>query len=183
MPTTLNLSSIKNKLKSLFLNKEIIDIILFGSAIKGKVVPRDIDLALIIYDKPSKELLEKINSIKNFHISLIKVKEFFINPPSIVHTLVREGYSLKNKKFIAENFRFLNRVMYNYSLTSLSASDKVRLVNILRGKKGEKGIVEGSNGKWIANQVFIALLNSEKIFDELFNNFKIKFNKSDILIH
>ena len=73
--------------------------------------------------------------------------------------------------------------MYSYVLTSLSPSNKVRLVNILRGKMGEKGIVESNNGKWIANQVFISPLNSEKIFDELFDNFRVNFNKKDILIH
>ena len=109
----------------------------------------------LYYKKPSKEFLEKINSIKGFHISVITAKEFFINSPSIIHTLIREGYSLKNKKFISENFRFSNKVMYSYVLTSLSPSNKVRLVNILRGKMGEKGIVESNNGKWIANQVFI----------------------------
>src|SRR3989338_4393219 len=183
MPAILNLSLIKNKLKNLFSDKKIIDIILFGSAIKGKLIPGDIDVAVILYEKPSKEFFEKINSIKGVHISAITAKEFFINSPSIIHTLVREGYSLKNKKFISENFRFSNKVMYSYVLTSLSPSNKVRLVNILRGKSGEKGIVESNNGKWIANQVFISPLNSEKIFDELFDNFKVNFNKKDILIH
>lgn len=183
MPTNLNPSLIKNKLKNLFADKEIIDIIIFGSAIKGKLIPRDIDLAVILYKKPSKELLEKVGSIKEFHISLVTAKEFFINPPSIVHTLIKEGYSMKSKKFISENFGFSNQAMYSYTLTSLSPSDKVKLVNILRGKKGERGIVESNGGKWIANQVFIAPLNAEKIFDELFNNFKINFNKSYALIH
>ena len=183
MPAILNLSLIKNKLKNFFSDKKIIDILLFGSAIKGKLIPGDIDIAVILYEKPSKEFLEKINSIKGFHISVITAKEFFINSPSIIHTLVREGYSLKNKKFISENFRFSNKVMYSYVLTSLSPSNKVKLVNILRGKMGEKGIVESNNGKWIANQVFISPLNSEKIFDELFDNFKVNFNKKDILIH
>ena len=54
MPINSNLSLIKNKLKSLLLDKEIIDIILFGSSIKGKLIPRDIDIALILYKKPSK---------------------------------------------------------------------------------------------------------------------------------
>ncbi|KHO54772.1 MAG: hypothetical protein QT10_C0012G0020 [archaeon GW2011_AR19] len=183
MPAILNLSLIKNKLKNLFSDKKVIDIILFGSAIKGKLIPGDVDIAAILYEKPSKEFLEKINSIKGFHISVITAKEFFINSPSIIHTLIREGYSLKNKKFISENFRFSNKVMYNYVLTSLSPSNKVRLVNILRGKRGEKGIVESNNGKWVANQVFISPLNSEKIFDELFDNFKVNFNKKDVLIH
>ena len=183
MPINSNLSLIKNKLKSLLLDKEIIDIILFGSSIKGKLIPRDIDIALILYKKPSRELHEKINSIKNFHISLITAKEFFINSPSIVHTLVREGYSIKGKKFISEGWRFSNQAIYSYMLTSLSPSNKVRFVNILRGKRGENGIVETNKGKWIANQVFIAPLEAEKIFDELFDNFKINFKKSYVLIH
>ena len=183
MPTIPNLSLIKTKLKNLFSEKEIIDIILFGSAIKGKLIPGDIDITLILYKEPSKEFREKINLIKGFHISLITAKEFFINSPSIVHTLVREGYSIKNKKFISENFNFSNKVMYSYMLTSLSPSNKVRLVNILRGKKEERGLVELNGGKWIANRVFVASLTAEKIFDELFDNFKINFNKNYILMH
>ena len=86
MPAILNLSLIKNKLKNLFSDKKVIDIILFGSAIKGKLIPGDVDIAAILYEKPSKEFLEKINSIKGFHISVITAKEFFINsPPPLLH--------------------------------------------------------------------------------------------------
>lgn len=183
MPTNLNLSLVKSKLKNLLLSKEVIDIIIFGSAIKGKAIPGDIDIAVILYKEPSEELHKKISLIKGFHISIITAKEFFINPPSIVHTLIREGYSIKSRKFISENFDFSNKAMYIYVLTSLSPSNKVRLVNILRGKKGEKGLVESSKGKWIANRVFIIPISAEKIFDELFDNFGVNFNKNFVLMH
>lgn len=183
MPIGLNLSLIRNKLKPLFLEKEIIEIIVFGSAIKGKPSPGDIDIAIILHEKPSQQLLKKISSFKEFHISILTAKEFLVNSPSIVHTLIREGYGLKNNKFLAENFRFSNKILYNYSLTSFPASMKVKIVNILRGKKGEKGIVENNEGKWLANQVFIVPINSEKLFEEFFNKFSIKFTKSYVLIH
>ena len=63
MPAILNLSLIKNKLKNLFSDKKVIDIILFGSAIKGKLIPGDVDIAAILYEKPSKEFLEKIDKL------------------------------------------------------------------------------------------------------------------------
>lgn len=135
----LNLLLIKNKLKSLMQDNEIIEIVIFGSSLKGKIIPRDIDIAVILYKKPSKELIGKIHDIKNFHISILTIKEFFVNSPSLVNTLIREGYGIKNKKFLAENFGFSNYALFNYSLTKFSPSMKVRLVNILRGKKkGER---------------------------------------------
>ncbi|MBU2523335.1 MAG: nucleotidyltransferase domain-containing protein [Nanoarchaeota archaeon] len=183
MPTNSNLSSIKNRVKSLISDKEIIEIVVFGSILKGKVSPSDVDLAVILDKKPSQQLLKKINSFNEFHISILTANEFFLNSPSIVHTLVREGYGLKNNKFLAENFKFSNKILYNYSLISFPASMKVKIVNILRGKREEKGIVESNEGKWLANQVFVVPINSEKLFEEFFSRFSIKFTKSYVLIH
>lgn len=174
---------IRDKLKALIMNEEIIDIILFGSVVKGKTTPKDIDIALILYKEPTEKLRQKINQFKEFHISVIPAKEFFVNPPTIVNTLLREGYSLKNKKALAENFAFLNRVLFKYDLAHLSESLKVKIVNILRGKKGEKGLVETNKGEWLANQVFFVPVVSDKLFEEFFNHFKIKFKKFYVLIH
>ena len=178
-----NLLLIRNKLKNLLSDKEVIELFVFGSSIKGKVLPRDIDIAILTYKKLSLELQKKISKITGFHISVLTAKEFFINPPSIAHTLIREGYGLKNKKFLAESYRFSNKILFSYSMVSFPSSMKVKIVNILRGKKGGKGIVEFNGGEWIANQVFSVPLESEKIFDEFFDKFSIKFKKSYILIH
>ena len=39
---------IKKDLKELIINKNILDIIVFGSFVKGKLNPNDIDIALIV---------------------------------------------------------------------------------------------------------------------------------------
>lgn len=178
-----NLLLIKNKLKNLLSDKEIIEIFIFGSFIKGKALPEDIDIAVLTYKKISSELQRKISKISGFHISVLTAKEFFINSPSLAHTLLREGYGLKNKKFLSESYRFSNKVLFSYSIASFPSPIKVKIVQILRGKKGEKGIVISNKGEWIANQVFSVPLESEKIFDEFFNKFSVKFKKSYILIH
>ena len=39
---------IRNKLKKYLKDRNILDIIIFGSAVKGKAEPRDVDVAVII---------------------------------------------------------------------------------------------------------------------------------------
>ena len=167
---------IKSKLRGLLRDKENLDVILFGSVVKGKERPNDIDIAIITKKDINVE-------IQGFHISILKPEDFFTNPPSIVHTLFREGYSLKHKKYFSEIYNFSNRVLFKYELTSLRASLKVKIVNILRGKGKERGMVKENGGEWLANQVFILPIEREYLFEKFFINFKIKFNKFHVLIN
>lgn len=168
------LSRIKSKLKKYIKDKEVLDLILFGSAVKGKATPDDIDIAIITNKK-----IETKN--EDFHISVIKPEEFFINPPSLISTLLREGYSLKNNKSFSEAYKFESRVMFIYNLSYLNNSEKVRAVNFLRGKG--KGIVEQKKGVWLSRNVFLIQLGNENIFEKFFINQKIKYKKYYILIH
>ena len=168
--------SIKSKLKNILKSRDILDVILFGSSIKGKTFPKDIDIAVIT----NKPVLE---DIKGFHISTLKSQDFFLNPPTLVNTLLREGYSLKYEKFFAERYQFSSKVLFTYKIASLKPSQKVKVVTILRGKKKEAGIVEEYHGKWLAKQVFTVPLASAYLFEQFFLNFSIPFKKYFILIY
>ena len=168
------LLSIKSKLKKHLKNKEILDIIVFGSAVKGKALPKDIDIALI-----SNETLQI--EIPNFHVSMLKPADF-LKPISLVHTLFREGYSLKQNKPFTEVHKFSSKVLFKYDLLNLNPSTKVKIVNILRGNK-EKGLVETNAGEWIAHQVFIVPVGNENIFEKFFLNQNVKYKKFFILMH
>lgn len=170
------LALIKNKLKKHLKDREILDIILFGSFVKGNNNPSDIDIAFI-----TKKRIELDNP--DFHVATLSPENFFNKPPTLVNTLLREGYSLKNNKPLAESFNFSPNVLYNYNLSSLSPSLKVKIVNALRGRKGEKGLVLENKGEWISNNVFIININNESLFEKFFLNFKIKFQKRYILMH
>ena len=95
-----NLSKIKNKLKSLIKN-DILDIIIFGSAVKGKLNPNDIDIAMI---SNKKDIETKLN--EKFHISMITFEDFFTKPIPLINTLLREGFSVKHNKPLSETFNF-----------------------------------------------------------------------------
>ena len=170
------ISSLKNKLKPLLKNKQVIDVIVFGSFVKGKVSPNDIDIAII-----SKEKVDF--SLNGFHISQIKPEDFFINTPTLVTTLLREGFSLKKNKSLAETLRFTNSVLFVYNLTGLNNSEKVKIVKALKGNKKSGGMVREPGGEWLANQVFLAPINSEHLFDKFFLAHKVKYKKNYVLIH
>jgi len=121
--------------------------------------------------------------VVGFHVSFLKPIDFIVNPPSIVHTLFREGYSLKRDKAFSEIYKFSNRVLFRYELVGLSASLKVKIVNLLRGKSGGNGMIEENNGEWISNQVFTVPVGNEHLFERFFVNFKIKYKKFYVLMH
>ncbi|MDI6736931.1 MAG: nucleotidyltransferase domain-containing protein [Nanoarchaeota archaeon] len=171
-----SLPLIRNKLKNVLKDKDVYDIILFGSFAKGKAEPNDIDIA-VISGKDTKY------SIGGFHISRLKPEDFVLNPPSLVNTLLREGYSLKKNRPFCEDYRFIAKAMFAYELKGMAPSAKVMAVNALRGKAGEKGLVEQKGGYWLANQVFAVPVSEENIFERLLLNMGVKFKKMFVLIH
>ncbi len=171
-----DVSAIKNNLKALLKDKEIMDIVLFGSMAKGKAMPSDVDIAVITAKAVRPEA-------PGFHISVLKPEDFVQNPPSLIHTLLREGYSLRDNAPFSEKYRFKSRAMFVYSLNELNASAKVKIVNVLHGKANEKGLVAENGGEWIARQVFIVPTGAEHIFEKLFINLSIRFTKSFVLMH
>lgn len=166
---------IKDKCKKYLKNKEIIDIIAFGSFVKGKSSAEDIDIAII-----TKE--DMTLNIPGFHISVLKPEDFF-KPISLSHTLLREGYSLRNNKPFSEIYRFSSRVLFIYELSNLKPSKKVKIVTALRGKNKNKGIVDENSGEWLANQVFIVPVDKSYVFEKFFLNMGVKFKKFFLLIH
>ena len=166
----------KNKFKEYLNSKEVLDIVLFGSSVKGKSLPNDIDVAVIC-----KNPIE-IN-VLGFHVSILNQDDFLSNIKTLISTLFREGYSIKYNKPFSEKYGFLSKVLFIYSLEGLSPSEKVKIVNVLRGRAGSRGLVLEEKGEWLSNNVFICLIEKENIFSKLLDNFKIKYKKSYVLIH
>ena len=173
------MKSIKNKLKKIINDRNFLDVILFGSAIKGKTIPSDIDIAIISEKEVNKELFEP----KDFHFSFLSPSDFFKKRITLLNTLFREGYSLKFNKFFSELYGFKNLVLFVYELRGISNSKKVKIVNALRGKANKKGMVSEKGGNWLANQVFFIPIGSEYLFEKFFINFEIKFKKYYLLMH
>jgi predicted nucleotidyltransferase len=170
------LLKIKTKLKETLKNPDIIDIIVFGSTVKGKINPKDTDIAIITE--------KKLNiNIENFHISIINPRELLVNPISLSTTLLREGFSIKNNKPLAEALGFKSKMLYTYKLNNLNASKKVSTVRFLRGDKNNSGLIKKYKGEWLSNQVFTLPIESDSTIEQYFIYNSINYTKTSILIH
>lgn len=184
MPKEL-INYLKKKLKGIDLT-DIADIFLFGSAVKGKEFPRDIDICVVFRKRGLEEKIRDIeNRLKEFniHVSSLIVDNFFRKQHSLIKTLLVEGVSIFNKKSFIKNFGFSAYVLYSYDLSKLKSSEKVRFVYLLKGRKKESGIIKKINGEWIADSCFIIPIQKDSEMLSILKKWKIPFKRKEALIH
>ena len=153
----------------------IVDIFVFGSFVKGKFKPADIDLAIVLKNTKQSELLtirKKFDSyfIKKVHLNLILVENLLSN--MMLRTLLEEGYSLLNNNFLYKRLDYKSGAIFSFDLSKLKKSKKVLFSYALHGKKKESGILSKLNGKEIGKAViFIPIdqMDEFKQFLELWN--------------
>ncbi len=166
---------------------EIVDIILFGSAVKGKYLPKDIDICIIFKNKPIPEILkeieEKAKKTKlNIHISTLTAKNFFTAPHSLIKTILKEGRSILTKKTISEIYGLSAYSLYTYSLTKMTPTEKVRFIYTVKGRKNEKGFVKKIGGEWITDSCFIIPINKDSEIQKLLKRWNIQYKRKNVLL-
>lgn len=114
--------------------KYIEDILFFGSSVKGRVDPADIDIAVL--DKGvDRQIFRKdvLQIIPHADIQFLSFQDY---DKSLWLTLLAEGYSLKHRKYLYQLYRVQPSVLYTYSLQSLTASQKVMFARAIKNFKG-----------------------------------------------
>lgn len=177
------LSDISKKVK----DENVVDIILFGSAVKGKIEPGDIDIAVIFRDKIDPELINWLDKSYekegfNAHISSLAIDNFFIRPHSLIRAVFFEGVSLLTDKPLAENYGLTSWSVYNYNLTSLEKSKRVRFVYTLKGRGKEKGLIDEFKGRFLAPGCFIVPLDKDDEVLDVLKKWKVRFERNKCML-
>jgi len=175
---------LRKKLKGIEL-KEIIDIFLFGSAVKGKEFPKDIDICVIFRKNISNEIIKEVgNRLKNenAHISSLTIDNFLKKPHSLIKTLLVEGISIFNGETFIQKLGFSSKVLYSYNLSNLKSSEKVRFIYVLKGRNSE-GIIKKFNGEWLADSCFIIPIGKDSEILEILKKWNINYKRKEVLIH
>jgi len=169
--------------------ENIFDIIIFGSLVKGKLSPRDIDILVIFLQGTLKERLDIIQEIKsrlkakidsNIDIKQALLKDLF-SPEFLARTgILLEGFSIFNNKKFCQTLGFESFTLFWYNLNGLTHSQKVKFDYILAGRN-QKGIIELLNGKRLANGVIKIQIENSLEFEEILKNNKINYSKKNIL--
>lgn len=163
---------------------ELVDIFVFGSFVKGKSQPNDIDICLVFRNDVTLEIVKKIEAIlgENYHICFLSADNFFTNPHSLARTLLLEGKSIISGKNFADSFGLRAEILYSYNLSAESPSKKVRFVYLLRGRGSSEGLVKKWKGEFISNNAFLVPVDKDNEVLKVFEMWKVKFSRKKIML-
>jgi len=183
------LKLIISKSKKYKKNKEIFDIVLYGSLVRRKRKVNDIDILFIFYQLPLKERLiitqqfkKEISTIRNIDIKTINLDELFSKNFLAKQGVLIEGISLIDNKPFSEKIGFNGFGLFSYKTTQLSNTEKVRFSYALNGRRKEIGFLERVEGKKIGNGVFLIPIKNSELFYEFLEKWKIEFKIKKILV-
>ena len=158
------------------------DVIIFGSFVRGKNHPNDVDLCILIKDSDEKKTLELVDSLAQilkeskfkFQINILTLSDF-IGGNSLAKTLLNEGVSIKGGGKFAQVFGFKNQSLFIYSLKGFNASKRVKLHYLLNGRNNGPGMMKEIKGKLVGKGVIIVPTETEDILKEIFDRWKVSY--------
>lgn len=165
-------------------NKEVYDVVIFGSLVRGKEANRDIDIAIILSEKKSLtfklELAQKLrNALKFkdyiFDVKTIDFEDLLDNAFLARQGILIEGFSVIKNKFLCEISGFKSFCLFVYDMKNISASKKRIFSYALRGRYNSKGMMRLKNIEQLGRGVLkVPIQHSEEIKD-LLDSYNIKY--------
>jgi len=148
------------------------EIVLFGSAVKGKTRPRDIDV-MVIAEKPIRlNLPSKYHAVQMSYEQLLK--------HTLFRTLLFEGKLLDGVAF-SSKFGMCPKVIYWYDLKKLKRIDKSRFSHALFGRSGD-GLLTKAKGTRMGNGTIMTPVDKDNEIMQFFLDWKISFKRRNILL-
>lgn len=170
-------------------DKSIFDIIIYGSFVKGKSKPNDVDVLVIFLGDKLADRLDKLQRIKqratnlnlNFDFKQILITELFSSDFFARSGVLLEGVSVFRKNKISELLGFKSYTFFWYTLEGLSHSKKVMFNYVLAGRGSMKGMIKELSAKRLVNGAVRIPIEHSLEFEELLKKHTVKFNKKNIL--
>lgn len=183
----LNNKSFCKEIKKTLKDERILDIIIFGSALRGKEGARDIDLLVVYSKKIFEDLdykirkdLEKID--KRISITSKSYHELFSPNFSARGAVILEGYSLKNRMFVSEGFGYKSLKLFKYSLKGFNASKRMQFYYALYGRGKNKGLLKKNKLYKFSQEIIISEVESSELIKEFFEKWKIDYEEFPIIL-
>lgn len=168
---------LKKSLKKLLKTyKEAKDFIIFGSLVKGKYAPKDIDIALVT-DKEDISFVGEVKdqlNIKNLDVEIIKPEEIYQTRLGLA--LITEGFSIKNNKFLREKLNLFPMKIYTYKIKNLTQTKKV-----LFGRGLNYIIKDAKAVRLGAGSIMVPIENSNK-FEDFLETWNLKYTTKEYLV-
>ena len=178
-------TKLKKEVKRIFdENEGILDIILFGSVVRGKQHPEDLDILLLFSRKIEDKTIQKLESILkkteyNFELTTATYADLF-STSFLPRDTIFDGISLISGKKISEGFGYKTFVLFKYSLKGFTNSQRVRFFYSLKGRYG-KGLLK-EMGYRFGKDSFIIFSDKVEEFKKFLESWKVDYKELEALI-
>lgn len=155
---------------------------MFGSFVKEKAFPEDVDIAAITkpailpadVERETKEILDSVQRgfgkrISKIHLQVVNAADVSKEP--IFLTLIKEGYSVREEKFLRDVYDITPEVLYKYSLANFTNVQKVQF------DRGLKTVLAECEGEKLGRTVALVPLDASSAFEEFLKTWKLEFEK------
>jgi len=170
--------------------RDVFDIVQFGSSVMENRKPNDIDIAVIFQKIPVTEQLNQSQEIKKqiqkisdlpVHIKSFDLYSFFDESNFSKESILFYGKSLIYGDSFSKRFGLNSRIQIYYSLKKLKKTEKIRFHYMLKGKKGEYGLLKKYNGELLKPGLIEIYPEHGEIFIEAIKRFISEFRFRKIL--
>ncbi len=151
------------------LDENLVDLILFGSFVKGGT-PKDIDIAILVREREKIDNIEMKKKIKEIIPKKIDLQVLDINSihSSLWLTLIKEGFSVQKNDFISALYKIKPIAVYKYSLQKLTNVQKVQF------ERGIKNIL-GKEGNFLTRSVVLIPIHLKNSMMEFLKTWNIYY--------
>ena len=176
------LAQIAKKIKKS--RKEVWDIGIYGSVVRGKREPNDLDLVIFLTKGISVEerlsLSQNLREdakgiIKNVNVEAVSLEDFFDSNLMEREGILAESYLLIQKKYLSEILGFKTFSVFRFGLIGLSNSQKTVFRYAINGRRGQTGILKEVKGEKIGSGAVKVPIESSERFKEFLETHKIKY--------
>ncbi|MBI2148490.1 nucleotidyltransferase domain-containing protein [Candidatus Woesearchaeota archaeon] len=181
-------TKLKNKIKNLIKNNDnLLDIMVFGSLIRGKYKPNDIDILILFRDNVDKDLEYKIRKQLAFYYSNVSViskteKTLFDVAFDARESILFEGESIISGKNIAENYGFSRFACFKYNFKDWTNLNKTKFYYALNGRKKNEGITKKLDAIKLSDSLIMVTINKMELFKDFLDSWKINYKYIPMLI-
>lgn len=164
---------------------DIWDVAIYGSVIRGKVTPVDIDIAIILHSRLSlneklklaHELRHSLRKLINYDVDVktIDIKDLLDKRFIARQSIIAEGFLLLRKTNLSRFLGFNSFYIFSYSLQGLTQSKKVMFQYALNGRNKKKGLLDSLNGFSLGKGVVMIPVQNTEEFKQFLDKNKINY--------
>lgn len=179
---------LRTKINTFFIEhkEQIMDIVLFGSIVRGKEKPSDIDVLLLFNSKENIEIAYSFRkALKSFSFSLNVITKTYATLLSesfpAKTSILAEGYSLIYNNRLASCFGYSSFILFRYSLKGFHQSKRMLFHYSLHGRYKNEGMLKKLGLLKFSDTIILSPINTAEETREYISSWKITFDEFPVL--